>query len=141
MPRTRSPEYTHLLLELRGCPPARLNDRAAISRLLHKAAESCGLHVLHRRVHAFAPHGLTGYVLLQESHISVHTWPEMQFALVDVLSCAPLNRTRLVTCVQRELGATRVSARPAGRRRIAARKTAPTSNDVRTRAKSAHRRR
>ena len=111
MPRTRSPKYTHLLLEFRGCSAERLNDRAAIRRLLDKAAASCSLHVLHRRIHAFAPHGLTGYVLLRESHISIHTWPELQFALLDVLSCAPLNRTELVSCVQEQLRAPPPSAR------------------------------
>lgn len=107
-PRLGDPDYTHLLLECRGCLAAMLDDRQAIADLLEQAAHACALHVVHRAMHAFAPHGLTGYLLLEESHISVHTWPERGFMLMDVLSCAPLDCERLVEAVRQILGTVRV---------------------------------
>jgi S-adenosylmethionine decarboxylase len=96
--RGSTPDYLHLIVECRGCPPDRIDHRPTVRKALRMAAKACLLHVVQEGIHGFRPKGVTGYVLLKESHISVHTWPEHGFALVDVLSCVNLDREALVAC-------------------------------------------
>lgn len=94
------PNFTHVTLECQGCRPDSLNGSQLIRKFLIKAAETCGLHVVQDGIHRFQPQGITGYVLLEESHISIHTWPEKRFALIDVLSCKDIDTDRLVALVR-----------------------------------------
>ena len=76
----------HLLLDLYGA--RHLADAAAIKIVLVEAAASAGAQVISAHVHAFAGKaGVTGVVLLAESHISIHTWPELGLAAVDIFMC------------------------------------------------------
>ena len=78
----------HLLADLSGIAPERLRDGAALEQLLRGAAIAAGAQVLHSHFHSFgAGMGVTGVVLLAESHISIHTWPECGFAAVDIFMC------------------------------------------------------
>jgi S-adenosylmethionine decarboxylase proenzyme len=77
----------HLLAEYRGCPPERLDDVDAIERLMRAAAAAAGATVLDARFRRFAPHGVSGVLLLLESHLSIHTWPEEGYAAVDLYTC------------------------------------------------------
>ncbi len=78
----------HLLAELYGC--ANLGDVRLIEQALTGAAKAAGATLLDLRVHGFgAGHGVTGVALLAESHISIHTWPEHDYAAVDICLCAP----------------------------------------------------
>jgi S-adenosylmethionine decarboxylase len=78
----------HLLLDLSGVAPDTLRDSAGIERLLHAAAVLAGATPLGTQFHHFgAGAGVTGVVILQESHISIHTWPEHGFAAVDIFMC------------------------------------------------------
>ena len=82
------PLGTHLLADLSAIAPERLRDGAALERLLRTAATTAGAQVLHSHFHSFgAGQGVTGVVLLAESHISIHTWPECSFAAVDIFMC------------------------------------------------------
>jgi S-adenosylmethionine decarboxylase len=82
------PHGRHLLLDLSGAEAGVLRDAAGIERLLSEAAELAGATPLGTRFHHFgAGAGVTGVVLLQESHISIHTWPEHGFAAVDIFMC------------------------------------------------------
>ena len=82
------PLGTHLLADLSGIAAPRLRDSAALERLLRTAASTAGAQVLHSHFHSFgAGMGVTGVVLLAESHISIHTWPECGFAAVDIFMC------------------------------------------------------
>lgn len=80
------------------------------------AAEACRLRIVQVGIHSFRPHGMTGYALLMESHISIHTWPESRFALVDVLSCSELDLLALDACFRDALMAENVCLRTEGRR-------------------------
>jgi S-adenosylmethionine decarboxylase len=64
-----------------------LNDEKLIKKLLHDAAYCAKMTVLNFITHKFYPQGVTGVVLLAESHISIHTWPETGKAAVDVYTC------------------------------------------------------
>lgn len=76
----------HLLADFYGCPV--LNDAALIEIALRSAAESAGAAVIGLHLHHFGEgQGVTGVVLLAESHMSIHTWPEHGYAAVDIFLC------------------------------------------------------
>ena len=77
---------THLLLDLWGA--SNLRDPELIDGALRDAAEAAGATILHSHFHHFGPDGgVSGVVVLAESHISIHTWPERDFAAVDIFMC------------------------------------------------------
>lgn len=82
---------THVLLELYDCPAALLNTPADSERILLAAASIMGATIIESRFHAFSPHGVSGVVVIAESHLTIHTWPEHGYAAVDVFSCGDLN--------------------------------------------------
>ena len=65
-----------------------LDDQAYIKKTLFEAAKAT---VLGSKFHRFSPQGVTGYLLLAESHISIHTWPEYGYAAVDVFTCGEMD--------------------------------------------------
>lgn len=77
----------HLIVELHGVKPEILNDEPKLRRILIKACEKAGINVLGQFFHKFNPHGVTGIVIVSESHISVHTWPEFGYAALDIFTC------------------------------------------------------
>lgn len=77
----------HLLVDLTGCDPAALDDAPRLEALLREVAEVAGSRVLDARFHRFEPQGVTGVLLLEESHLAIHTWPERGAAAVDLFSC------------------------------------------------------
>ena len=95
----------HLLLECHGCAPGNLLDAEALERLLRRAAKLAGAHVLFGHFHPFGPaQGVTGVLLLRESHISIHTWPEHGYAAVDVFMCGATQPENAVAEIVRGLG-------------------------------------
>lgn len=78
---------THVILELSDGDVKTLNEPSVLSRGLQGAATAAGLTVLDATFHKFQPQGVTGLLLLSESHLSVHTWPELGYAAVDLFSC------------------------------------------------------
>lgn len=82
---------THGLLDLYGCPAAMLRDAAALERAMRQAAQRAGATILSAHFHSFgAGGGVTGVLLLAESHITIHTWAEHHFAAVDIFLCGSL---------------------------------------------------
>ena len=77
----------HLLAEFFGCDRNLLNDAHFLRRTLEEAARAAGATPLGERFHTFEPHGVSGVILLAESHISVHTWPELNYAAFDIFTC------------------------------------------------------
>ena len=80
----------HLTADLRGCHAANpaLTDAAALRDACLAAVRGAGLHAVGELFHAFpAPGGVTGMVLLAESHLAVHTWPERATVTLDVYVC------------------------------------------------------
>jgi len=80
---------THLLVELKACDPKLLNDLPSIEGAMHAAASAAGATVVSSQFHNFGPQGVSGVLVLAESHISVHTWPEHGYAAVDIYTCGP----------------------------------------------------
>ena len=80
----------HLLVDLWGA--SNLDDSALIDQVLRSAALEAGATILHSHFHTFTPNGgVSGVVVLAESHISIHTWPERGYAAVDIFMCGACN--------------------------------------------------
>ena len=77
----------HCILELYDCNQNKLNDEAFIRTTLTMSAKQAGAQLINMITHSFSPQGVTGLALLAESHISIHTWPEIGYAAVDVFTC------------------------------------------------------
>ena len=83
-----SPDGVHYLIEFFGCDRKQLNSVAFWKRTFMKSVSNTSMKVLHSHFYKFIPEGLTGYLLLSTSHISIHTWAELSYAACDVFSCA-----------------------------------------------------
>lgn len=81
------PVGSHCILELYECPNHLLNDFEFISQALKEAVKQAKSTLLKELTHQFEPYGITAIALLAESHISVHTWPEIGYVAVDMFSC------------------------------------------------------
>ncbi len=77
----------HLLLELKGCDKEVLNDLSFLKGTLLTAAGECGATVLGESFHLFKPQGVSGVVIIAESHLFIHTWPEYGYAAADIFTC------------------------------------------------------
>ncbi|KVM63249.1 S-adenosylmethionine decarboxylase proenzyme [Burkholderia gladioli] len=105
---------SHVLADLDGIEPARLRDAARLEAILTAAARAAGARVLGANFHRFGGEGgVTGVVLLAESHITIHTWPEHGFAAVDAFLCGAARADEAVDAIAGAL-----AARIAQRRRI-----------------------
>ncbi|MCA1056124.1 adenosylmethionine decarboxylase [Rossellomorea aquimaris] len=77
----------HIIVDLWGVDFDRLNDVAFLEKHMHEAAKASGATVLSVDYHRFDPHGVTAFVILSESHLSIHTYPEKGFAALDGYTC------------------------------------------------------
>jgi len=77
----------HLVSELTDCDAKILNDLSALKRILPEAARQSGALVVNSVFHRYNPQGLSGVVVIAESHLSIHTWPEYGYAAVDCFTC------------------------------------------------------
>ena len=81
----------HILVEFMNCDPHVMNDVAAIERDMVGAARKAEATVINSTFHHFSPYGVSGVVVIQESHLAIHTWPEYGYAAVDVFTCGDMN--------------------------------------------------
>ena len=99
---TRNEAATHLLVELWDA--AGLSDVGAVEDALTRAAQESGATVLHSYMHPFGVEkGVSGVVVLAESHIAIHTWPERGYAAVDVFMCGACDPYRAVDVLREAL--------------------------------------
>ena len=85
---------THLIIEVVNGHG--LDDEARIQQAFRDSVELCGATLLHIHTHKFSPQGVSGVAVLAESHISVHTWPEIGYGAFDVFMCGDANPWRAV---------------------------------------------
>lgn len=78
---------THLLVELHGCSPDLLKNTEVVKEVMVSAAQACKATIVDAMFHAFNPYGVSGVVVIAESHLSIHTWPEHRYAAVDIFTC------------------------------------------------------
>ena len=77
----------HLLMELKDCNGEVLDDVDALKDALLTAANEAGATVLDESFHRFSPHGISAVVIIAESHLFIHTWPEYGYAAADIFTC------------------------------------------------------
>ncbi len=77
----------HVLAEVHGCRFEVLNDIKKVEDIMIKAALEAGAEVREFVFHKFSPQGVSGVVVISESHLAIHTWPELGYAAVDVFTC------------------------------------------------------
>src|SRR5947209_16804632 len=93
----------HVLYDVWVADPAPLERTGPLEELLKRAALAGGATILHSYFHPFAPCGVTGFLLLAESHLSVHTWPEEGFAAFDIFSCGDMDTDAIVETIRQAL--------------------------------------
>ena len=84
----------HLLVEFTGCDAAALTDLDRVTTAMLDAARASGATIVTHSFHRFSPHGVSGAVIIAESHLAIHTWPEHGFAAVDFFSCGGIDMER-----------------------------------------------
>ena len=77
----------HLLLEMKGCNKEVLDDIGFLKSALLVAASESEATVMGESFHQFDPQGVSGVVIIAESHLCIHTWPEYGYAAADVFTC------------------------------------------------------
>ena len=80
----------HYLIDLQGCDPDIVKLVDPTREILLRAAKECGATILEDFFHQFEPFGVSGVVLIAESHFSVHTWPEHGFVAADIFTCGDM---------------------------------------------------
>jgi len=105
----------HLLSEYWGCDAALLDDSPALERLLRRAADAAGATVVSVAFHRLSPQGVSGVVVLEESHFCIHTWPERGYAAADFFTCGECQPERGYELLGQALGASRIELMHLGR--------------------------
>lgn len=77
----------HLLVEYHGCDSGILDDVKRVEALMRAAAKAANTNIVASVFQPFAPQGVSGVVVVEESHLSIHTWPEHGYAAVDFYTC------------------------------------------------------
>jgi S-adenosylmethionine decarboxylase proenzyme len=77
----------HILAEYYSCDAGVLNDIRFVERTMKKAAVKAGSTIVDSMFRMFDPHGISGVVVIAESHLAIHTWPEYGYAAVDLFTC------------------------------------------------------
>ena len=78
---------THIICELSGCDARVLTEVDRVRSIMVGAANEANAEILKVAFHRFQPHGVSGVVVIAESHLSIHTWPESGYAAVDFYTC------------------------------------------------------
>ena len=101
----------HILFDLIDCPSDLLDDDEFIKLALQISASKAKSKLLDLGMHKFEPQGVTGYALLADSHISIHTWPEKGVAKCDIFTCSDgCTPQEAVKYLQKQFKAQRVTS-------------------------------
>ena len=83
----------HLILELYGCNKAALSSVARVQEIMLKAARAADATIIDSIFHTFKPYGVSGVVVISQSHFAIHTWPEHRYASADLFTCGDTIKT------------------------------------------------
>ena len=98
---------THLLIDLWGAKG--LDDAKLIERAFKECIAACGATLLYLHLHCFSENGgISGVAVLAESHISIHTWPEREYAAIDIFMCGDAEPHKAVPILRRHFKPTNV---------------------------------
>lgn len=85
--KTISTKGTHLILDIWDAAPTSLSDLEYVKSTLLDATRKAGATIIGYKFHRFHPEGVSGVILIAESHISIHTWPDKGYASIDIYTC------------------------------------------------------
>ncbi len=98
----------HIILELYGCPAELLSQPNEIQQVMESVAAIMNATVVKSTFHHFSPLGVSGVVIIMESHLTIHTWPEYGYAAVDIFTCGILDIEAGVRLLEQELKASKM---------------------------------
>lgn len=81
----------HFIADFHKCNPEIINNSSEVEQILTRAAAISGATVIKPFFHTFSPQGISGVIVIAESHFAIHTWPEYRYAAVDLFSCSDFN--------------------------------------------------
>ncbi len=84
----------HFLLDFYGCAERLIDDTEFLLNIGKEAAAIAKLKVIGENYHHFSPHGVTVVLMIEESHISFHSWPEHQYLAVDLFTCGSVQAAK-----------------------------------------------
>jgi len=100
----------HILIELYNCDKDLIDNSILLEKSMLKAAKIANATVVKSVFHNFSPQGVTGVIVVEESHFAIHTWPEHKYAAVDLFTCSEdMDYDAAYKFLEKELGAERSS--------------------------------
>jgi S-adenosylmethionine decarboxylase len=107
------------VVDLYGCHQSLLKKAPRVEKILLAAARAIKATVVCSKFHEFNPFGVSGVVVIAESHMAVHTWPEFGYAAVDIFTCGDKLKAKMAArYLAQRFGATKFSVREIHRGRI-----------------------
>lgn len=101
----------HLLIELYNCDSKILDDVRKVEEIMVESAKHAKAHIVDVVFHTFNPHGISGVIVVAESHLAIHTWPEYCYASVDIYTCGTeINPWKAYNYLVKKLKAKNVTA-------------------------------
>ena len=97
----------HMILELYDCPSHALDNIEQVEVVMKAAAVATGATVVATNFHHFSPWGISGVVIIQESHLTIHTWPEHGYAAIDIFTCGEIDLFAGVVYLEKHLQASK----------------------------------
>jgi S-adenosylmethionine decarboxylase len=109
----------HILVDFYDCRAADFDDHDYIREQMTLAAERMGAEIVAVQIHEFNPIGISGVVVISQSHLTIHTWPEYEYAAVDIFTCGnDMVADPAIESLRKALGAGEVRTRCLERGRI-----------------------
>ena len=96
---------THVIAELFSCNEFHINNTKKVEEVMLAAAKLSRATVIKHFFHKFSPYGVSGVVVIAESHFAIHTWPEHSFVAVDLFSCGDFDYTRALEYIKDKIRA------------------------------------
>lgn len=81
----------HLIADFFECDTSVINNAESVEKIMTEAVKISGATIVKPFFHRFSPHGISGIIVVAESHFAIHTWPEHSAAAVDIFSCGDFN--------------------------------------------------
>lgn len=99
----------HLIAELFNCNESHLADTKKVEEIMLTATKLTKTTVIKHFFHEFIPYGVSGVVVIAESHFTIHTWPEFAYAAVDIFTCGDIDCQTAIDYIKNELGSNKCS--------------------------------
>lgn len=77
----------HILAEYYSCDISALDNITLLENCMRDAVEASGATIIDSKFHQFSPYGVSGVIVIAESHMAIHTWPEYGYAAIDFFTC------------------------------------------------------